>query len=141
MEGTGEISLADRAQIAELLARYARTLDGGDKEGFVALFAAGGSWISPIMGSFEGREEIAAWFDTYLRDHADLRGGQHRMSNVIIDAGGADRAEVWSNWILVSASGAPAPRVQVMGNYLDRLVKVEGSWLFERREIEITASE
>lgn len=139
MASEGELSALDRLLIGELMARYDRALDGGDKDGFLALFAADGSWVSPMMGSFNGRAEIAAWFDTYLAGDPGLRGGQHRVSNLIVDPAGPGRATAWSNWVLIAA-GPGGPRPLLMGNYLDDLIADEGRWLFARREIELTAS-
>jgi uncharacterized protein (TIGR02246 family) len=134
-----QLSTEDRALIDDLIARYNRSLDTGDKEEFLSLYTENGAWVSPMEGTFQGHQAIADWFDEFhSRTDSPHHNGQHRVSNVIIESVSEDRCEVWCNWIFVASKNG-GPHTTVMGNYLDVLVKKRGRWLFEKRTIEITA--
>lgn len=133
-----ELTAEDRALIDDLVARYNRSIDIGDKEEFVSLFTESGAWVSPMMGTFEGREAIGRWFDDFYSEESVFHQGQHRVTNQIIDDVAPGRVEMWCNWTFV-ASKREGPHTLVMGNYLDVLVKEGERWLFDSRTIEITA--
>jgi uncharacterized protein (TIGR02246 family) len=133
-----QLSAEDRALIDDLIAKYNRSLDTGDKAEFVSLYTDSGAWVSPLEGTFQGRQAIGDWFDEfYSRTDSAFHHGQHRVSNVIIESVSANRCEVWCNWVFVASKNGP--HITTMGNYLDVLVKEDGRWLFEKRTIEITA--
>jgi uncharacterized protein (TIGR02246 family) len=134
-----QLSAEDRALIDDLIAKYNRSLDTGDKEEFVSLYTDSGAWVSPMEGTFQGRQAIGDWFDEFhSRTDSAWHNGQHRVSNVIIDSVSANRCEVWCNWVFVASKNG-GPHTTAMGNYLDVVVKEGGRWLFEKRTIEITA--
>jgi uncharacterized protein (TIGR02246 family) len=128
----------DRALIDDVVAKYDRSIDGGDKEEFLSLFTPTGAWVSPMMGTFEGHDAIGAWFDDFYASKSPFHGGQHRVTNEIFSNVTENRVEMWSNWIHVGPLG-DGPQVLVMGNYLDVFVKEDGRWLFENRTIQITS--
>lgn len=133
-----QLSAEDRALIDDLMARYNRSIDTGDGDEFVSLYAENGAWVSPTEGTFEGRQAIAGWFNGFY-SHSDPRhNGQHRVSNLIFESVSDDHCEVWCNWILVSSQNGD-PQIAAMGNYIDVLVKEGGRWLFEKRTIQIVA--
>ncbi|BAK68027.1 hypothetical protein SLG_33520 [Sphingobium sp. SYK-6] len=79
------VSLEHRAEIEDLMARYAWALDTGDFEGYAACFCEDG-WLEHWpQGRCHGREGLrratdSLWYDTpnhYL-------GRQHRMSQVLM---------------------------------------------------------
>jgi uncharacterized protein (TIGR02246 family) len=128
----------DRALIDDIVARYNRALDTGDKDEFLSVFTEGGVWVSPLMGTFEGHQALGEWFDDYYSKPSDHQYGQHRVTNTIFDKVEDDRVEMWCNWILVSPHH-DGPHVTVMGNYYDIIVRKGDRWLFEKRTIEIKA--
>jgi uncharacterized protein (TIGR02246 family) len=134
-----QLSAEDRALIDDLFARYNRSIDTGDKEEFVNLYTEDGVWVSPMEGTFEGREALGAWIDEFYARDSPYHQGQHRVTNVIFDSVEPGRCEVWCNWTFV-ASKDGGPRLTVMGNYIDVLVKEDDRWLFEKRTIEIIAN-
>jgi uncharacterized protein (TIGR02246 family) len=133
-----QLSAEDRALIDDLIARYNRSIDTGDKAEFVSLYTEDGIWVSPMEGTFEGRGAIGDWFDEFYARESPYHNGQHRVTNVIFDSVEPGRCDVWSNWTFVGSKNG-GPHTTVMGNYLDVLVKEGDRWLFEKRTIEIIA--
>ena len=80
-----KISLEDRAEIGDLIARYAWALDTGDLDGYVECFAEDG-WIEHHPpGRCEGREGIRRITDFLWYEHPNnYLGRQHRMSQVLM---------------------------------------------------------
>ena len=128
----------DRALIDDIVARYNRSIDNGDRKEFLSVFTEDGVWVSPLMGTFEGHEALAGWFDDYFSTPSDHQYGQHRVTNMIFDKVEEDRVEMWSNWILTSPHN-DGPHVTVMGNYYDVIVRQGDRWLFQKRTIDIKA--
>jgi uncharacterized protein (TIGR02246 family) len=134
------VSPEDRFLIEDLFARYNRAIDSNDRrEEFVSLYTPDGVWVSPMEGTITGREALSAWYDDYFsRSDLPYHGGQHRVTNVIIESATEDRIESWCTWIFVAS--LEGPRVIVMGKYIDTIVKQDGRWMFEKRVIEINAN-
>ena len=84
---------ADRLEIAELLARYARAVDRKDWELYRTVFTADAHIdYTSAGGTAAGLEEMCSWLDEAL---AQFPATQHLVSNVIIDLEpGADTARV-----------------------------------------------
>jgi uncharacterized protein (TIGR02246 family) len=133
-------TLIDRAMIQEVMSRYELTLDSGDADGYGALFAEDGV-LANGRSETKGREAIVK----SVKDlSARFRAAQqpagapprkviHAYSNVVIDVQG-DKATSRSNWIEVwNLKGTP--EVGGGGEYSDVLVKKNGQWFFQRREI------
>jgi hypothetical protein len=57
----------------------------------------------------------------------------HLVANQVIDVDG-DRASAESTWCYVTRDDADNPVLELVGHYRDRLARVEGGWLFVRRE-------
>ena len=67
---------------------------------------------------------------------ADFAVAQRWVTNMVseIDRASADRAEMFSNLMMVS----PQPdggRITLVGHYEDSLAKVDGRWLFTKRQV------
>jgi 3-phenylpropionate/cinnamic acid dioxygenase small subunit len=80
-----KVPLEDRAEIEELIARYAWALDTGDFDGYAACFAEDG-WIEhPPQGRMHGRAGLKRLTDElwYSKPNHYL-GRQHRMSQIIM---------------------------------------------------------
>ena len=133
-------TLIDRAMIEEMMSRYEFALDGGDADAYGALFTEDGV-LAQGRSETKGREAIVK----SVKDlSARFRAAQqpagapprkviHAYSNVAIDVQG-DKATSRSNWIEVwNLKGMP--EVGGAGEYSDVLVKKNGQWFFQRREI------
>ncbi len=129
--------VADYLAVLACLNQYCHLVDRGEVEEIVALFAEDAVLRPLYQGEarFEGRAAIRAWYQDYDKEvRAGRRHRRHRITApfVSIDGGAAsatcylDSSAVMiaTNVIKVSA-----------GRYEDKLVKVDGTWLFKERVI------
>jgi uncharacterized protein (TIGR02246 family) len=132
-------ALEERLAIADLFARYAEALDGGDVEGVVSCFTEDAEMVSPSVGTLKGRRDGILQF---ARRFAALQAGgtqtRHFISNVIAKVDG-DRAEA-SAYLMCGVTRDGVSRMLPPGRYSCKLAKVDGTWLFERRVIEHDAA-
>ncbi|MHB1583570.1 MAG: nuclear transport factor 2 family protein [Acidimicrobiales bacterium] len=123
------LTIEDRLEITELVARYNHAVDSGDGEAFAGTFTDDGA-LDVGARVIEGRAALAA-FAAQLPEN--VRAPRHIASNLLID--GNDGAATLSAYVqMFSLTGDP-PRqaVAASGLYDDRLVKIDGRWRFERR--------
>jgi hypothetical protein len=80
-----KVSLQDRADLDDLIARYAWALDTGDVEGYVGCFFEDG-WIHhDPPGLCKGRDAIRKLTELLWYEHSsNYLGRQHRMSQVLM---------------------------------------------------------
>jgi len=136
------VAIDDRLSILDLLARYCRGLDTQRRDEFLGTFWDDGVLYSSLAGGdFSGHSRIAEWYDRVHGepDFAAFLWGQHRPANVIIDSTGADEAEVWCQFELLTREGG-VPRVSAFGEYRDVVTKRDGEWRFSRRTIRLAAN-
>jgi hypothetical protein len=131
------VTAADKVEIIELLSRYNRYADALRIDELLTLFIPDAEIVSPI-GTVRGHAAIAEARNkmTNSRHAARLRGGQHWVGNVIIDDAGEDEATVYADHVMIKPGGEGGNGViTVVGAYNDLVRKVEGRWLFARREV------
>jgi hypothetical protein len=94
-----KVSVEDRLDLQDLIARYAWALDTGDVEGYLDCFFEDG-WIQhDPPGLCRGRDEIRKLTEFLWYEHpASYLGRQHRMSQVLMapEAGGVRIRAFWS---------------------------------------------
>jgi uncharacterized protein (TIGR02246 family) len=123
--------MSDKDEIRELLARYCFALDGDRFEEMAALFTPDGVWET-AFGTGTGRAGIVAQARSIATGVRPKR--VHLTTNIVIELDG-DTATARSNWALIqNTPGGPA--IGSGGGYSDRLVKVDGRWLFRHRTID-----
>lgn len=129
------LTAADRFEIHELIARYNRAVDGGDPGAWVETFAPDGVFESLLVGTFEGREQLVAFAESFAvePEYQTWTGGQHWIGNVIID-GDQARAEVFSYHIMFVPDDAQVRGV-LMAAHEDIVVNTASGWRFERRRL------
>lgn len=123
------LTVEDRLDIQDLLARYNQAIDGGDGEAWAETFAPDGIFHSDRRGTHQGRETLAA----FARErHADGGPRRHWTNNVVIEGDG-DEATMRVYLLMLSVDGAP----ELMGTarYEDQLRRIDGAWKFVRRDI------
>ena len=124
-----QLSIDDRVMIADLIARYARTLDSGDLEGYVNNFAADGV----LFGAHTGHDAIRAYVRTVIdRRAADPNRTRHFVGAPTVDGDG-ERATVHS-YLLWIKEGADSP-ISEAAEYSDVVVKRDGRWVFQSRTL------
>ena len=120
--------LADRAEIADLLARYSRAVDRRDFAALPALYAPGA--VQDHGEAFCGE---AALFIEWLRQTMGTMKTQHLVANMLIAINGTEaQGEIYTINTHIFP-GEPATQMTAGGRYLDHYVKREGRWLFARR--------
>ncbi|MFD7645871.1 nuclear transport factor 2 family protein [Kitasatospora sp. NPDC059795] len=125
------ITAADRFEIHELLARYWKTVDEGDLQGFGATFTEDGS-LTNYTGTTTGREALAQWLDAYGPSRV---GNRHMSTNTIITEIDTDTATVWSYMVVIAAfePRTQTPHVASYSRFNDKVARVAGRWLFKER--------
>lgn len=125
-------TLEDREEIRELYARYARTIDSGDYDGWVDCFTDDGVFESSRFGRHAGAQELRHFTAIYRES---LGGAQvrHVITNVSFELEGDHGA---GNCYLVYYHTKDG-RVQqtAVGQYQDRLRKSGGRWKFLSRKV------
>jgi uncharacterized protein (TIGR02246 family) len=124
--------MSDKDEIRELLARYCFALDAEWFEDMAALFTPDGVWET-AFGTGSGRDGIVAQARSIAKGRPRPKH-VHLTTNIVIDLTG-DTATARSNWMLIQNS-PDGPVIGSGGAYSDRLVKVDGQWLFRHRTID-----
>ncbi|HUG73514.1 MAG TPA: nuclear transport factor 2 family protein [Steroidobacteraceae bacterium] len=136
----------DRDQIEELLWRYARALDSSDADGYAAVYTEDGEFSSG-RNSIKGREALHKFVADLKQSREDRKargenpgGTMHMTANHRIEFTGPDTATVHSYWItMFPAAGPENPvRVGAAGRGEDKLVRVDGKWLIQLRNVGLT---
>jgi hypothetical protein len=125
----------DKAQIAEVLIRYATAIDFKDWPLFRTC------WTDDVDADYGdlGRLTTAdALTDLMTRIHAAMGPTYHRMSNLVIAVDG-DRATARSyvHAALMTVPGDSASWVEALGHYDDELVRTSDGWRIARRTTHI----
>jgi hypothetical protein len=130
----------DRFELQELGARYAVNCDTKRYSAISELWAPDGTWDETIIGLplCEGRAAIHEFFCGPAPEAVEFI--HHIASNHVIDEFDGQTARGTTH--LYAEGCFFGNRVRVLGYYADEFVKVDGRWLFQRRELkEIAPSE
>ena len=138
----------DRAAIEDLQARYMFALDFGDADAYVATFTEDG--VLDIVGmKWEGRENIRQIFESMPSESPEEgeepapkedpgpypATGRHNITNIVIKIDG-DTAEGRAYWFHYGNTNPErSAQLDSYGHYEDKMVKVDGQWLFSERII------
>lgn len=129
----------DRAEIEALMWRYVRALDTLDADAYAANFTPDGQF-----GATKGREALKKMVSDLARSRAEAAAkGEprppmyHVITNPYIQFVDRDRAIYRAYWMTVfGAMGqASPPRVAAAGRSIDHLVRVNGRWLIQSRNV------
>jgi hypothetical protein len=136
--------MRDRTEIEALLWQYVRALDTLDADAYAAVFTENGRFSSGGAAT-EGREALRAMVAGMRQGRVDreARGEPpsppmyHVIANSRLEFVSADRARFESYWMTVfGAAGQGTPvRVAAAGRGVDDLVRVDGRWLIESRNV------
>jgi hypothetical protein len=129
----------DYEEIRQLQARYSFAVDFGDRAGFEACFAPGGSFSEsglpeglPGDMRLEGRPELGTFVDAFFdAGQGHLR---HWSSPPLIEGEGEGHEATGRSYLMVLRPGsAPHTGVILTGVYHDRYTKIDGRWYFASR--------
>lgn len=120
---------ADRAEIAELYARYAWALNDRDWTAWEAIFTEDAKIDNSNAGGvIDSRSELSSFLATTLESFEHLLNA---INTVVIDFGGDHDAS--SRAMLSKVAGDPPTYMNVRGFYRDRLRRTDHGWRVSER--------
>jgi hypothetical protein len=132
----------DRAEIEDLMARYLFAIDYADWDSYVETFAPDGE-LTFASGTSKGRDAIRAAVTKFAegigRFYHTADGKPAKLRHIILQS--VIRVEgnhAWarSQWLEMANHGeGDTPKIGTYGIYEDELVKLDGKWLFARRNV------
>ena len=133
-----EARAADTVAIQQLIVKYAHVYDSLDVEGYVSVFTEDAKFTF-TGNELNGRDEIREFITgaKQRRESAPPTDSKsyHSISNTRIQFDSDDVARHRSYWqVLSCATGTPCV-VSSMGYYDDVVVKQNGEWLIQSRNI------
>lgn len=118
-------TLSDRAEIADLLSRYARGVDDKDWILWRTVFTDDAHLDYTSAGGPAGsREDIAAWLEASF---AHIEGAHHHITNIEITINGDEADAVALFWNPFRAAWMPTFSA-AGGYYRHHLVRTEDGW-------------
>lgn len=125
--------MLDELLIRQTLARFCLLIDDGRFDDLVSWFACDATLV--VRGSaLVGRDAIRDWFAASNPPH---KRGKHLTTNIVVDVYG-DHADSAADFLFLNFVGGQL-KPAFVGRYTDRLVKIDGKWLFNSRTIAILA--
>lgn len=131
------ISVDDRLEINELLARYNWAIDCDDADAFVETFADDGEFVTKDK-VYKGHDELRDLM-VYLHEKRDgdaARSLYHIVSNVVLERIDDDHIRFVGQLIGPRISSANVHTLQ-LGWYDDVLTRTAAGWRFGRRHFRI----
>jgi ketosteroid isomerase-like protein len=126
-------ALEDKDAIWGLFMEYKRQLDARDFKVYSMLFTDDAVWVGNL-GKATGPAEIEALLVRTMEVYeSDRERTHHLVMNPVIEVHG-DTATALSNWGYVTRSDGDAPVFEMLGHYVDELVRTPAGWRFRRRE-------
>ena len=129
---------ADRAAIEQLMWDYVEAIDGWDPDAYAAVFTEDGAF-----GQTKGRGALREMVVGLKKSQDERRAGgatignmHHIMSNLNIEFVTPDHARVYYYHMTVFGNGLnPPPNVASVGRGMDDVVRVDGKWLIQNRNV------
>ena len=136
------MSLADKIDILEVIARYAYTYDGRDADGFAQLFTEDGIFeVLPAGGSqpelrLESRAAIHAWVVQRHQQVVQEIQDRHYQSGTLFDVLTQEHAQT-RTMVLITHQGLqdPTPCPVLSGIYHDCWHKTPSGWQITHRTL------
>ena len=127
--------IQDREEIRALLIDYGRHFDARDFGAYSNLFAQDGTWIgSGSETRFTGPAAIRRMVEEGFPPEF-YPGSFHIMTSISVELTGADSATAWSRWTFMVRNDEGTPVPLRAGRYEDVLVRVDGQWKFQQRQV------
>lgn len=125
--------LEDKEAIWRLFMEYKRHLDARDFKAYASLFTDDAVWVGNL-GKAVGPGEIESLLVQTMEVYpSDLERTYHLVMNPVVDVDG-DTATALSNWGYVTRGEQDAPVLEMLGHYVDVIVRTPDGWKFQRRE-------
>ena len=137
-----KVSLEDRAEIEDLMARYLFAIDYHDWDAYVGTFTEDAE-LEFASGTYKGhdaiREAVTRFAEGIGRFYATEDGQPAKLRHVILQSSvrvEGDRAWARSLWVEMANNG-PEDSLEMgtFGLYEDELERVDGRWLLAKRRV------
>ncbi|MFD4181349.1 nuclear transport factor 2 family protein [Rhodococcus sp. NPDC058514] len=133
---------ADRAELADLVGRYAAAVDGRDAAALTALFTADAQFVQPPALVRRGQDPVTAGAEsistTVLAATAHLHSTHHAVHQQVLDRTDGDAAVgqtyCTAHHIYRAKDGTMRDNAVAI-RYQDRYRKTDGRWQIARREL------
>jgi hypothetical protein len=131
------ISVEDRHEIYDTLARYMWSMDTGDIEAVIATFTPDGV-VKDVTGK---RWDAAAvgvrGFASHFFARPNRRSGQHHVQHLFVEPADGGGCRVTSYWVSLQwDTEGDRKFIRAMGSYVDTCVKVDGEWRIKEKLID-----
>jgi hypothetical protein len=136
------VTADDYFAIQNLVYRYCDRLDRGDFAGVGALFAHADFYVPAAPGPIRGAAVVESLYARYTRLYPDsgTPKTRHVTTNLIIEPEGLDAARAQSYVVVFQATDELPLQPVIACTNQDRFARVDGSWRFSERRIEINLS-
>ena len=125
----------DKAAIAELIARYNYAIDHNDYQGWANTFAPDGVFHG-IIGRFAAHTELDKFIAAVKNLTASAPNLRHYVTNILPEING-NEARCTCFLLMTSTTKEGGSKIAAAGEYEDRLVKINGQWLFLERIVRV----
>lgn len=135
--------IQDRAQIEKLMWDYARALDTGNAEAYVATFTEDGQFGRGEK-AVKGREALRKMMSSFRKSEpsAQAKNPQkpalyHMSANHYIEFIDKDHAIFHGYWLTFIAAGGENKQTSIagVGREVNELIRVKGKWLIHVRDV------
>ena len=133
----------DRAEIEDVMWRYARALDTLDADGYVAVYTEDGQFGTGERAT-KGRAALHKMIADLQKSRDERKakgeavtGTLHMEANHSVSFQDRDHATYNAYWMTVfpSADAKTPPRLAAVGRSVDQLARVNGKWLIQLRDV------
>jgi len=134
----------DRAQIEKLMWQYVRALDTENADAYAATFTPDGQFGTGAR-AIQGHEALKKMIADLRQRAADTeaKSGEkrppmyHVIANSYLEFVDKDHAHLEAYWMTVFAQAGPnvPVRVAAAGREVDELVRLNGQWLIQSRDV------
>jgi uncharacterized protein (TIGR02246 family) len=134
---------ADRAAIEKLMWNYVRALDTENPDAYAATYTPDGQFGNGPK-AVKGREALKKMIADYRKQAAEAAAkGQkrppmyHMLMNSDLEFTGPNHAHMEAYWQTVFGSNGPSQpaRIAAAGREVDELVRVNGQWFIQLRDV------
>lgn len=124
--------MSDEEQIRGLFARYAHLTDSGELEARTQLFVENGTFKPGNGEPFTGHEAMLAGTTSRHARNPERRT-KHVCCNSLIEVNGDEATAVSDYFVFIRSGAGEAWSATTSGKHHDRLVRINGQWLFAER--------
>jgi uncharacterized protein (TIGR02246 family) len=127
------LSLQDRVDVTDLVARYAQYFDLADREAFLGLFTPDASVQLTTGARHEGLQAIGGWFDTLLAaGRIGASAPSRHLMGLPVIRGDSERCSVRTGIAHFGVDAEGKVKTDVNSSE-DVCIKVDGRWLLQSR--------